>query len=85
MLDHIGKAADGGFRAVPLEDVFQFVRWDLEHNTLFEVDGWVLTQNIKGVPIGGFWSAQLMCIWALVQEIHVMQNQVPIFAEVHKT
>ena len=83
-LDRIGKAADGGFRAVPLEDVLKLVRWDLDHNTLFEMDGWVLNQNIKGVPIGGFLSAQLMCIGALIQEITFMQNQVPIFREVRK-
>jgi len=56
-LDRIGKAADRGFRAVPMEDVLKFVRWDLDHNTLFEMHGWVLNQNIKGVPIGGFLSA----------------------------
>ena len=78
-MDRIGKAADRGFRAVPHEDVLKFVRWDLDHNTLFEMDGWVLKQNITGVPIGGFLSAQLMCIWARVQEITFMQNQVPIF------
>ena len=83
-LDRIGKAAGRGFRAVPLEDVLKFVRWDLDHNTLFEMDGWVLNQNIKGVPIGGFLRAQLMCMWALVQEITFMQNQVPIFREVRK-
>ena len=59
-LDRIGNAADRGFRAVPLEDVLKFVRWDLDHNTFFEMDSWVLNQHIKGVPIGGFWSAQLM-------------------------
>ena len=82
--DRIGKAAHRGFRAVPLEDVLKFARWDLDHNTLFEMDGWVLNQNIKGVPIGAFLSAQLMCIRALVQEITFMQNQVPIFCEVRK-
>ena len=74
LLDRIGKAADRGFRAVSLGDVLKFVRWELHHNTLFEIDGWVLNQNIKGVPIGGFLSAQLMCIWALVQGITFMQN-----------
>ena len=83
-LDRIGKATDRGFRAVPLEDVLKFVRWDLDHNTLFEMDGWVLNQNIKGVLIGGFLSAELMCISALVQVINFMQNQVPIFREVRK-
>ena len=41
-LHRIGKAADRGFRSVLLEDVLKFVRWDLDHNTLFEMDGWVL-------------------------------------------
>ena len=83
-LDRIGKAADRGFRAVPLEDVLKFVKLDLNHNTLFEMDGWVLNQNIQGLPIGGFLSAQLMCLRALVQEITFMQNQVPIFRKVGK-
>ena len=38
-LDRIGKAADRGFRAVPLEDVFKFVMWDLDQNALFDMDG----------------------------------------------
>ena len=83
-LDHIAKAADRGFRAFPLEDVLKFVRWDLAHTTLFEMDGWVLNRNIKGVPIGGVLSAQLMCIRAVVQEITFMQNQVPILRKVRK-
>ena len=83
-LDRIGKAADRGFRAVPLEDVLKLVRGDLDHNTLSEMDAWVLNKNIKGVPIGGFLSAQLICIWALVQKITFMQNQVPVFREVRK-
>ena len=40
-LDRIGEAADRGFRAVPLEDVLKIVRWDLDQNTLFDIDGWV--------------------------------------------
>ena len=56
----------------------------MDHNTLFQMDGWVLNQNIKEMPMGGFLSAQLMRIWALVQEITFMQNQVPVYREVHK-
>ena len=54
------------------------------HNMLFEMDGWVLNQNIKGVPIGGFLSTELMCIWGVVLEINFMQNRVPIFGEVRE-
>ena len=48
LLDRIDKAADRGFRVVPWEHVLRFVEWDLNHNTLFEYNGWVLNQNIKG-------------------------------------
>ena len=47
LLDRIGKAAKRGFRVVPWEHVLRFVEWDLNHNTLFEYNGWVLNQNIK--------------------------------------
>ena len=57
------------------------MRWDLDHNTLFEFNGWVLSQNTKGVPIRGFLSAQLMCLWALVEEIG-LDNPGPAFKEV---
>ena len=79
LLDRIGSATERHFRVVPLEDLLKFVRWDLYENTLFEWQGWVLNQNIKGVPIGGYLSAQLMCIWALVQEINFVENPGPLF------
>ena len=41
---------------------------------LFKWNGWVLTQDTKGVPIGGYLSAQLMCICALVQELSFVES-----------
>ena len=57
---------------------------DINTNTLFEYRGWVLNQIIKDVPIGGFLSAQLMCIWALVQEITCIESPSPVFEEIEK-
>ena len=79
LLDRIGCATERHFRVIPLCDLVKFVHWDLHENTLFEWQGWVLNQNIKGVPIGGYLSAQLMCIWALVQEIAFVENPSPLF------
>ena len=74
LLDRIGKAADRGLRVVPWEHVMRFVEWDVDHNTLFEYNGWVINQHIKGVPIGGFLCAQLMCLWARVHEITFLND-----------
>ena len=67
-LDHVGEATTRNFRVLTLDDATNLVEWDLYHNTLFEVWGVALRQSKRGVPIGGYLSAQLMCIWALVQE-----------------
>ena len=74
LLDRTGKVSDKGFRVVPLDNVLNFVCWDINCNTTFEYNGWVLNQNIKGVPVGGFQSAQLLCPWALVKEITCQGN-----------
>ena len=67
-LDRLGDRTMRNYRVLTLEDFVMFVDWDLNQNTLFEVWGVVLHQAKRGVPIGGFLSAQLMCLWALVQE-----------------
>ena len=55
LLDCIGKAFDKGIKVVPLDDVLKFFCWNLDCNTLFEHNVWVLNQNIialnKGVAI----------------------------------
>ena len=62
MLDRVGHAADRNFRVFTIENVLQFVDWDLEDNPLFALWGVVMKQAKRGVPIGGYPSAQLMCI-----------------------
>ena len=69
MLDRIGHAADRNFRVFTIDNVLDFVDWDLKDNTLFALWGVVMQQAKQGVPIGGYLSAQLMCIWALTQEM----------------
>ena len=63
-LDRIGSATDRNFRVFTLQNVKDFVEWDLFQSTLFTIWGVVLQQAKQGVPIGGYISAQLMCIWA---------------------
>ena len=68
LLDRIGTATGRHFRTYTLQEVTYFVNWDLHYNTLFAVWGIVLEQGKRGVPIGGYIIARLMCIWALIQE-----------------
>ena len=74
VLDRIGHAADRNFRVFTIEQVLKFVDWDLKDNTLFALWGVVMRQAKQGVPIGGYLSAQLMCIWALTQEINFLDD-----------
>ena len=48
--------------------MFVFLHCWLFSLTFFEVWGVALRQAKRGVPIGGFLSAQLMCLWALIRE-----------------
>ena len=57
MLDRVGEATSCNLRVFSTEEVLTFVRWDLYHNTQFEVWGTVRRQARKGVPIGGYLSA----------------------------
>ena len=82
LLDRVGCAIERHFRVIPLHDLLKFVKWDLYENTLFEWQGCVLNQNIKGVPIGGFLSAQLMYLLGLMQEINFIESPSPILDRV---
>ena len=86
MLDRVGHAADRNFRVFSIENVMDYVEWDLNDNTLFTLWGVVMRQAKKGVPIGGYLSAQLMCIWALVQEMTVLESpdKKQLIQNVHK-
>ena len=48
---------------------------DIRCNNLFCLWGVVLQQQKKGVPIGGFLSAQLMCLWALICEYSFLESE----------
>ena len=82
LLDRIGSATDRHFRVVLLCDPLKFMIGDLHENTPFEWQGWVLSQNSTGVPIGAYLSTQLMCIWALIQEINFMESPSRVFERV---
>ena len=58
-LDHIGKGSESKHRTVNLRDVFDFVKWDIFHNTEFVFGSIIMSQGDKGVIIGGFLSAWL--------------------------
>ena len=89
MLDRIGESTSRNHHVFKIEEILTFVEWDLKHNTLFPVWGIVLRQARKGVPIGGFPSAQLMCMQALLQENAFCKNPVkgvaPRFGPYHCT
>ena len=74
-LDRTGKAFENSFRTVALTEVPHFVNWDIHENNWFQVWGVVMRQQEKGVPIGGFLSARLMCIWALATEHHFTESR----------
>ena len=59
-LDRVSKTSGKDFRLVTLEEVIDFVQWDINFNNLFVIWGTVLRHQDKGVPIGGYLSAQLM-------------------------
>ena len=57
-----------------LAEVTDFVSWDIHENNWFQVWGVVMRQQETGVLIGGFLSAQLMCIQALATEHHFAES-----------
>ena len=61
---------------VNLRDVLEFVKWDIFHNTEFVFGSIVMSQGDKGVPIGGFLSAQLCVLWGIFQELLLFDDEV---------
>ena len=66
--DRIGKVSSKFFHTVPFDLVQQYVTWDLAHNVFFCAANILLAHGGKGVPIGGFLSAQEMILWAISKE-----------------
>ena len=77
-LDHIGSAASNAFLNLTQDMVTRFLRFDTYDNVLFVAGPVILRQGLRGVPIGGFISAQLAEIWAIWREVTVLHGeQVP--------
>ena len=66
--DRIRKSAENMFVVLNFDEVYEYVVWDLLHNTYFCLDTILLRQGPRGVPIGGFLSAQIMVLWAIFRE-----------------
>ena len=74
-LDRIGRSTAPGYTVVREECVSRFVDFDLDNNVLFTAGGVILAQGGKGVPIGGFISAQAAEIWAIWKDHCVFSDE----------
>ena len=72
--DRVGKATCQFFYTIPLDAVMRYVRWDIRHNVWFCPGPVLMAQGDKGVPIGGFLSAQQMILWAISKERKLFQH-----------
>ena len=57
VLDRLGKGSEDQFWNIPVSFVYQYVHWELFHNTLFTLGSLIMAQGNAGVPIGGCLSA----------------------------
>ena len=67
-LDRMGKASARQFHLLTEDEVLRFAEYDLCSNVLLAIGPLILSQGDKGVPIGGFISAQIAEIWAAWRE-----------------
>ena len=74
-LDRLGKASTKGFVIVSQDALERFVSFDLFDNILFTAGAVVLQQNGKGVPIGGFISAQAAELRAMWKEARLTSEE----------
>ena len=70
--DRLGKSADPDFTVLSYDPIHKYVVWELYHSTYFCVNQILMRQSERGVPIGGFLSAQLMVLYAVAKEINIM-------------
>ena len=71
----MGKSANSTFLVVSFQQVYENVVWDLLHNTYFCLEKILLRQGPKGVPIGGFLSAQIMVLWVIFSESVLLTSE----------
>ena len=62
------KSASEDFFSFESKVVLKYVKWDLYKNTLFCIGPLVMAQGKRGVPIGGFISAQCTELWCMYKE-----------------
>ena len=67
-LDRIGTGSSDQFYNISSAAVLRYVQFELFENELFVLGPVILSQGDKGVPIGGFLSAQISELWALWRE-----------------
>ena len=67
-LDWLGASSSKTFTILCSAEVEQFVKFDVTECNLLVLGNLILKQGRKGVPIGGFLSAQLAELWALWRE-----------------
>ena len=67
-LDRVGTASSSDFTTISFEEVKRYVLFDSEFCNLFTIAEHIIQQGLKGVPIGGYLSAQLAKIWATWRE-----------------
>ena len=73
-LDRVGTSAAQSFLVVDEAAIMRFLDFDLDQNVLFAAGGVVLAQGGKGVPIGGFMSAQAPELCAMWREHHLFDS-----------
>ena len=81
--DRKGTGSSSNFRSINEAEIKDYVAFDTKSNNLFHVGPTTLRQGLKGVPIGGFLSAQLSEIWAIWREVMWLgQENLPKVAKV---
>ena len=68
-LDRVGLASSSDFYGISFDQALRYVLFDISQCNLFTLGQLIIQQGIKGVPIGGFLSAQLAEIWATWREV----------------
>ena len=68
-LDRLGRATTRDFSILTAEEVVAFVNFDIFECDLLVLGPLILRQGLKGIPIGGFLSAQLAEIWSIWREV----------------
>ena len=72
-MDRIGTGSRDQFENFSFEQVYEYVKWELEENCLFTASNRIYRQ-IRGVAIGGALSAQLSCLYCVNKE-HAFYSQ----------